>query len=181
MKKGAARGGRTNATSHVGRHRFHGDPHRFAALADFIAERFGDVRYIADVAGGQGLLSRMLNKRHNFEAEVVDPRGWVMKGVPNRKEEFVPSMAPYYDLIVGLHPDEATRPVVAAAADRPAIVVPCCNFWDREQRLGRDELLGAIIAYHTARAGAHEHVELPFRGPHNHGLVLLPPRPRSMS
>ena len=30
---------------------------------------------MADVAGGQGLLARMLIKRHNLECDVVDPRG----------------------------------------------------------------------------------------------------------
>lgn len=166
---------RQKSTARVGRHRFHGDPERFQVLADFVAGRFRDVQYIADVAGGQGLLSRMLNKRHNFEAEVVDPRGWVMKGVSSRPEEFRAEMAGYYDLVVGLHPDEAIREVVRAALERPTVVVPCCNFWDREQRLGRDELLRAIGDHHSAHAGSWEHVELAFRGPHNHALILLPP------
>ena len=43
----------------MARHRFHGDPKRFDALAAFIYDRWGtDVQYIADVAGGQGMLSR---------------------------------------------------------------------------------------------------------------------------
>ena len=39
-------------------HRCRGDPARFEAVAEFIQARFEDgVRYIADVAGGQGLVS----------------------------------------------------------------------------------------------------------------------------
>jgi len=40
------------------------------------------VRYIA---GGRGMLSRLLNKRHNDAAEVVDPRGWVLRGVRHER------------------------------------------------------------------------------------------------
>ena len=173
MKKATAR--RQRATSQVGRHRCHGDPRRFAVVADFVADRFSHHRYVADVAGGQGLLAKALKKRHNFEAEVIDPRGWVVKGVPHRQEDFVASMSSYYDLILGLHPDDAIAEVVKAARERPTILVPCCNFWDRDRRLSRDQLLEAIIDHHVALSGTHEHVELPFKGPHNHALILEPP------
>jgi hypothetical protein len=51
--------------------------------ADFIAARFPQARTVADVAGGQGMLARRLRKRHNIECDVVDPRGWVLRGVPS--------------------------------------------------------------------------------------------------
>jgi len=155
-------------------HRFHGAQERFEVLADFINEEFGkSVHYIADVAGGQGLLTRMLNKKYNYECEVVDPRGWVMKGVPNRQEEFRPSMADYYDLIVGLHPDEATRAVAEAALVRPTIVVPCCNFWS-EEKLGRDELVEAIEDYYRQHGVSFRRVIFDFGGPKNVGIVSEP-------
>src|SRR6185295_10519111 len=125
----------------MGRHRFHGDPTRFQVIADFIADRYWrDVRYIADVAGGQGLLARILSKQYNYECEVIDPRGWVLKGVQNRQAEYLASMATYYDLIVGLHCDEALREVASSALVRPVVLVPCCNFWS-EEKLGTQELL----------------------------------------
>ena len=96
-------------------HRFHGDPTRFEVVADFVVERFPDARYVADVAGGQGMLARLLAKRHNLEAEVVDPRGWRLKGVSGREEEYTAAMADYYDLVIGLHPDQALREVVLSA------------------------------------------------------------------
>lgn len=79
------------------RHRFHGDPTRFEVLADYINDQFGDrVRYIADVAGGQGMLCRILNKKYNYECEVVDPRGWTLKGVPGREAEMDTSLAEFF-------------------------------------------------------------------------------------
>ncbi|GAA1393882.1 hypothetical protein ACFQZ4_01935 [Catellatospora coxensis] len=158
------------------RHRFHGDETRFDVLAEYVTSRFPQARYVADVAGGQGMLTRLLRKRFGLEAEVVDPRGWTLKGVPARAEPYLATLADYYDLIVGLHPDEALREVVDSARVRPVLVVPCCNFWDRDRKLGRDELMNAITAHHRALGGRVEHVELAFRGPKNHALVLLPPR-----
>lgn len=157
----------------MSRHRFHGDPERFEVLAAFIADRFPDARYVADVAGGQGMLSRVLRKKYGVEAEVIDPRGWALKGVPSRAEYYSAAMADFYDLVVGLHPDEATRAVVESAAVRDVMVVPCCNFWDTEAKLGQRELLDAIAAFHP---GPVERVELGFRGPKNQALVLRPPR-----
>lgn len=147
-------------------------------MADYIHARYGaSVHYIADVAGGQGLLTRLLRKKYNYEAELIDPRGWCLRGVPNRPEPFSSSLAPYYDLIVGLHPDEATRAVAEAALVRPAIVVPCCNFWS-ETKLGRDELVEAIAAYYRQHGVRYERIPLGFKGPKNIGLVSEPPADR---
>ena len=143
-------------------------------MASFVASRFPNARTAADVAGGQGMLARLLAKHHNIECDVIDPRGWVLRGVASRAEEYTASMADYYDVIVGLHPDEALREVVTSARSRPVVVVPCCNFWTRERRLSRDELLDAIEADHGASGGGAERVRFEFSGPKNEGLVLLP-------
>jgi hypothetical protein len=156
-------------------YRFHGDVNRFEVVAAFIYERYGrSVRYIADVAGGRGMLSRILKKKYNYECEVVDPRGWTLKGVENRQVELDPSIAGYYDLIVGLHPDEATRAVAEAALVRPAVMIPCCNFWS-EEKLGRDELVEAIEDFYRQHHVRFERVTFAFKGPKNIGLVSEPP------
>jgi hypothetical protein len=160
----------------MARHRFHGDPARFEVVAGFVASHFPEARYVADVAGGQGMLTRILRKRFGYEAEVIDPRGWALRGVPARAELFTPAMADYYDLIVGLHPDEALRSVVEAAGRVAVLVVPCCNFWTRDSRLGRDELIDQISGFHESAGGLAERVTLAFSGPANHGLILRPPR-----
>jgi hypothetical protein len=154
-------------------HRFHGDERRFQATADFVAARFPEARSAADVAGGQGMLARILRERHNIDCDVVDPRGWVLRGVSSRAEEYRAVMASYYDVVIGGHPDNALREVVNSAQVRPVVVVPCCNFWSRGTRLGRDQLLDAIENHHAAY-GTSERVILNFRGPHNRALVLLP-------
>ena len=120
------------------------------------------------------MLARILAKQHNVECDVIDPRGWVLRGVSSRAEEYSASMAAYYDVVIGLHPDEALHDVVASAQVRPVVVVPCCNFWSRERRLGRDELLAAIAEHHVAAGGVADPVTFGFRGPKNEGLVLLP-------
>lgn len=145
-------------------------------LAEFIYDRYGtSVRYIADVAGGQGVLSRLLRKKYNYDCEVIDPRGFALKGVRARDAELDPADAGYYDLIIGLHPDEATRVVAQAALVRPTILVPCCNFWSQE-RLGRDGLLDAIADYYRENGVGFERVTFPFEGSRNIGLVSEPER-----
>ena len=157
------------------RHRFHGDPARFDIVADLVAERFGNrVKYIADVAGGQGMLARILSKHYNYECDVIDPRGWVLKGIASRPQEYLASMATYYDLIVGLHCDEALREVAASALVRPVVLVPCCNFWS-EEKLGAKELLAAIENYYEENKVQVTRVTLPFQAPKNVALVSEPP------
>lgn len=156
-------------------HKFHGDPARFEAVADFVAERFkGKAKYIADVAGGQGMLARFLNKKYNFDAEVIDPRGYTLVGVKNRKEEYTTDMAGYYDLIIGIHPDEALKDVVNSALIRPVVVIPCCNFWSNEETLGRDALLTKIEEFYTENGVKFERIIFNFQGPKNIGLVSFP-------
>lgn len=159
----------------IGSHKFHGAPERFEVVADYIYEKFGkSVTYIADVAGGQGMLAKFLNKKYNYKAEVVDPRGWTLKGVSSRAEEYSSKMADYYDLIVGLHPDEATREVVESATIRPVLIIPCCNFWDRSQKLGRDALIEEISKFYRNNNVTYEKVVLPFNSVKNIGLVSFP-------
>lgn len=157
-------------------HRFHGDPGRFEAVADFVGKRFsGKVKFIADVAGGQGMLARFLNKKYNFKTDVIDPRGYTLVGVQSRKEEYRADMASYYDLIVGIHPDEALKDVVNSALIRPVVVIPCCNFWSKEEKLGRDALLAKIEEFYKNHEVKYERVIFPFQGPKNIGLVSFPP------
>jgi hypothetical protein len=167
--------GSRSETMSISRHRFHGAVDRFEAVAGFIYDRYGnDIRYIADVAGGRGMLSRILEKKYNYECEVVDPRGWVLKGVKSREEAYTASLASYYHLIVGLHCDEALREVAASAMVRPVVLVPCCNFWSGE-KLGQLALLEAIECYYRSRGIGCERVVLSFKGPKNIGLVSQPP------
>lgn len=158
-------------------HKFHGDPKRFEVLAAFIRKYYGnEIKHIADVAGGQGMLTRFLHKKYNYDAEVIDTREYVLVGVKHRKEEYTSTMADYYDLVVGLHPDQATRAVVDSSLIRPTVLVPCCNFWDRTKTLGRDALLNEISKYYDENKVKWNRIVLNFEGPKNIGFVTKPPR-----
>jgi hypothetical protein len=156
---------------------FHGDPDRFPVLVDLIDERFdNDLRYVADVAGGQGMLSKLLKKRLNLDSEVIDPRGHRIRGVAGHEQMFKAESASYYDLVVGLHPDQATQEIVKSALVTKTILVPCCNYWDRRERLGTLDLLLAIEDFYKKHGVHAERVELDFRRPKNVAFVTLPPR-----
>ena len=160
----------------IGNHRFHGDPNRFPVVAQFVAEKYkGRVKTITDVAGGQGMLSRILAKKYNFECEVIDPRGHTLVGVTSRAEENRANMAPYYDLVVALHPDEALKEIVNSALVRPVVLVPCCNFWSDEEKLGRDALIQKIEEFYKRNSINYERVTFDFEGPKNIGLISTPP------
>ena len=157
-------------------HLLYGDPRRFDAVADFVIGRFsGSVKYVADVAGGKGLLTRVLSKRANFVCELIDPRKTVLKGIQHRTEQFRAEMADYYDLLIGLHPDDALRELAKAALIRPVVLIPCCNFWD-DQRRGKEELLTAIEDFYRENLVSFERISLDFKGPKNIAIVSRPKR-----
>lgn len=165
----------------MNRHRFHGDPERFRVVADYVADEFGrSINYVADVAGGQGMLSRILSKRHNYVCEVIDPRGWVLRGVRSQQHEYQAEEASFYDLVIGLHPDQAIRAVAQSALVTPTILIPCCNFWSAA-KLGREELLLAVTHYYTEHDVPFKRVVFEFNGPKNIGLVTRPPQAGTLS
>ncbi|HRW09138.1 MAG TPA: hypothetical protein P5121_28730 [Caldilineaceae bacterium] len=158
----------------MARHKFHGDANRFDVMAAFIYDNFGkSVHYIADVAGGQGMLSRILNKKYNYSAEVIDPRGYTLTGVGNRQCYYHHDLAAFYDLIVGLHLDEAMREVALSALTVPTVMVPCCNFWS-DDKLGSKELVDEIERYLLRNGVLVERHELPIKPPKNIALLTTP-------
>ncbi|MFQ6039375.1 MAG: hypothetical protein ACE5PV_00860 [Candidatus Poribacteria bacterium] len=149
-----------------------GDAKRFSVVAEYVEIHFPEVKYIADVAGGKGYLSRLLSKK-NYDCELIEPREKVVKGVKHRKEQFRADMADYYDLLIGLHPDDATRELAKAALIRPVILIPCCNFWD-DKRRGLKDLLEAIKDFYRQNSIYYQEHKFDFKGPMNIGLVSLP-------
>ena len=149
-----------------------GDEARFEEVAEFVYKRFGNsIKYIADVAGGQGMLSRILNKKYNYDTEVIDPRHYQVVGVKNRECEYKSDMAGFYDLVIGLHPDEAIRDVVESSKTCPILVIPCCNFWDRSKKLGTKEMVIEISKWMDENNIKYEIVTFNFKGPKNIGIL----------
>jgi hypothetical protein len=112
-----------------------GDRRRFDVFARFIANQVpkpirGDVR-VADVAAGKGALSFALREHgftHITPFEPSPRKGGQVRRLGIRAQLFTPEIARDFDLVVGMHPDEATDCILdgAAKAGIMAIVCPCC-------------------------------------------------------
>lgn len=106
-----------------------GDPRRFQVMADAVEERWPDRQLrIADVAAGKGYLRAALYERGYRNVVCFDKRPnrahrkhyrYQFFGVHNRAE---------FDLVLGMHPDEATDVIMAWGIQHrvPFMVVPCC-------------------------------------------------------
>jgi len=142
-----------------------GDRARHRVFADYIADRWPDRSMrVADVAGGHGSLNAELWRRGYRSVTTFDKRRGRWTERPHyRYGDFTVADAAEFDLLVGMHPDEATDVILAASGvhDVPAVVVPCCprpTVWDYTGR-GQDEWI-AHLRHHS---GAHEDL-LPMRG-----------------
>lgn len=115
-----------------------GDRHRHTVFADFVQRNFPDARTVLAVADGKGKLAIELAHR-GYEVKIVEPKlqkfsrrflhGQRHRGVTFKRSLFDADEARIEeDLIVGMHPDEATSEIVmaATAAKKPFAVVPCC-------------------------------------------------------
>jgi hypothetical protein len=102
------------------------DKRRFELFAQFISERFSASR-IFDIAGGQGRLNEALTKL-GHTVTTFDLRH---KHLPVRfaQRAFTLEEPCEADLLVGMHPDGATRIIIEYAALHrlPFAVVPCCS------------------------------------------------------
>ena len=108
------------------------DNQRNRIFAEFLRRQFSNhPKSILDVACGDGRLTVALSKVFSFSEVVgVDPKPGGNKG----KAKFLRGLFPervkveQYDLIVGMHPDGATWPIVEESCKRriPFAVVPCC-------------------------------------------------------
>lgn len=106
-----------------------GASNRNSIFAAFIIRNFGKCKSVLVVADGKGELAALLAKRFKVRVIEAKPRQKVMrKRVNYKKGWFTKDSAVTEDLIVGMHPDEATWPIIAAAKKNKKrwAVVPCC-------------------------------------------------------
>lgn len=103
------------------------DKRRFELFAEFLRGRFPDFRRVYDVAGGMGRLNVEL-ARVGFDALTYDVRAKRLP-VAFAERRFSLGEPCDCDLIVGMHPDGATRLIVQYAAQhhKPFSIVPCCS------------------------------------------------------
>jgi len=102
------------------------DLRRFSVFARFLAERF-DARRVFDVAGGMGKLNEALTALGR--AVTTFDRRHRHVNVAYAQRTFTLEEPCQAELVVGLHPDGATRVIIEyAALHRIAFaVVPCCS------------------------------------------------------
>ncbi|EQC37185.1 hypothetical protein SDRG_05411 [Saprolegnia diclina VS20] len=154
---------------------------------------------VVDVAGGKGDIPFELFNKRAIPATLIEPRPRQPRKVHHKhfaKTQTTPSRhiqacldpsllaaeAAFFaetSVFVGMHPDEATEPIVdcALAANKPFAVVPCCvmsrKFPDRRHD---GEVVGtydAYIAYLRAKDSRIQSAFLPFAGK-NQVLFVLP-------
>jgi hypothetical protein len=109
-----------------------GDSRRFSQFAEVIANNWPASHFVADVAGGKGLLQAALRRRSFTNIVSWDKRHKYAKG--NRARMYRYGLFDYrsaprdYDLVVGMHPDQGTDHIVSYAVKhrKPFAVCPCC-------------------------------------------------------
>lgn len=108
-----------------------GDVNRNWTFCNWICKQFPKAKSVLVVADGKGELARKLANK-GFQVRVIEasPRfsGRNHPNITYQKGFFTPNTPFDEDLIVGMHPDEATIPIVLAARKqaKPFAVVPCC-------------------------------------------------------
>jgi hypothetical protein len=109
-----------------------GDKRRFDKIASFVEEylppRMKEIE-IADIAGGKGFLQLALRERGFTNVTTWDKRHHLRRRKVNyRYQLFKWDEKKRYDLIIGMHPDEATDHMILYAAKHKitAIICPCC-------------------------------------------------------
>jgi hypothetical protein len=171
-----------------------GDKQRFNVFAQFIQSTFPRAIDIADIAGGHGELSFWLHELGKRPV-VIDPRDavfprWVRRRLRKRAmrtgagvtiARMIASVEQVdlsrFDLLVALHPDEATEPALRAALHFGIdfAIVPCCVFAIDGVGRSRSEW----VAYLASQAPGIQSGALPLDGAnivlwHKHVLNALP-------
>ncbi len=114
-------------SSPAGGSTFLADKRRFLLFARYLRERFPQAQRAYDVAGGMGALNAALTEL-GVSAVTFDARRRRLP-VEFAERRFTLDEPGPCDLVVGMHPDGATRLIIEYAAKRrvPFSVVPCCS------------------------------------------------------
>lgn len=107
-----------------------GDSRRFDLFAKLISKNFPVRIYprVADIAGGKGYLQLAL-KEHGYSKVITfDRRHRQVRRIKRKYAFFSKEIDGDFDLLVGMHPDEATDIIIVEAYRRqiPFCICPCC-------------------------------------------------------
>lgn len=103
------------------------DKRRFELLAELVAREFPTAKRAFDIAGGMGKLNAALTTR-GVDVVTFDKR-WKHDDVKYAQRLFTLDEPCACDVVVGMHPDGATRIIVEYAHRHrvPFAIVPCCS------------------------------------------------------
>jgi len=185
---------------------------RAELFAEWIRATYGS-EYLAnqtvlDIAGGRGDLAFELAVKSNVDCQVVDPRPRKLKRWQSKllKKEKIARLPAHHQslfdteffkksaiqpenvsLVTGLHPDEATEPIVDTALyfQLPFAVLPCCVFSALfpDRRLSDGSVpttYDQFCTYLMEKSDTIRSVYLPFLG-RNRVLYTLPTTSSSLS
>ncbi|MEW5743703.1 MAG: hypothetical protein AB1938_32625 [Myxococcota bacterium] len=136
------------------------DKRRFDLFAELLVRRFPEARRVFDVAGGQGKLNEALTRR-GLEVTTFDRRHKHLP-VTFAERDFTLGEPCACDLVVGMHPDGATRVIIEYAAKHrvPFAVVPCCS----DNSMPYKPWMRHLAELTAASGLAAEETELPMEG-----------------
>ena len=149
---------------------------RFEVVARFVAERFPRpaTTTVLDVAGSTGVLGYHLAE-YGYTVTVIDPRRRAVRRRYRKaaqKAGFISRLryerrplqdSDCADLLVGLHPDEATEGIVRLAVKLGVgfVVVPCCVMPQDGVRRSFEDWCGYLIGLVPAAYEVHrEHLPM---------------------
>jgi len=106
-----------------------GDSRRFKEFGSLILRLFPNrSTRIADIGGGYGHLNSYLKDKGYQSVITIDDRNNRLRNISYKKGWLTDQNPENFDLLVGLHCDEATDVIIREAGKLrlPFIIVPCC-------------------------------------------------------
>jgi hypothetical protein len=166
---------------------------RFQLLHQWMQENLSPCR-VADIGGGKGLLSYLLN-RSGWQAAVIDParqplptkyrdlasgkqiRILEAEAVPRLDQSFQPEFAQDFDLLVAMHAHGCNIQMIGAAAHygRDFIALPCCIIGEPIFPPSGTHWLQCVADYAKSKGFIIHPFRLNFKG-QNIGLYARPLR-----
>ncbi len=136
------------------------DKRRFDLFAELLRTQFPAATRVFDVAGGMGKLNEALSRR-GCEVITFDRRHKHLP-VTFAEREFTLDEPCACDLVVGMHPDGATRVIIDYAAKHrvPFAIVPCCS----DNSMPYKPWMRHLADLATTQGLVVQEVELPMEG-----------------
>lgn len=147
-----------------------GDKIRGKIFGQYIKKTFPRVKRLISVADGNLVLSREIYR--DYEITIYDPdmrnhRLDIRPFAKLRGKKFTADCPYKCDLIVGLHPDQATAEILdyAIRTQTPCIIVPCCLVGRYSSECSNKARWVKFLANKFIQKGWRVHIDrLPFKG-----------------